>query len=329
MKVASILSAGQQTSLQDLGREGCRSFGVPVSGPMDVFAHQMANALVGNDDHCAVLEITFGGFECHFSEDALLAVCGFALVYVDEQEIPCWRPFIIRRGQQLHIQKSLEGVYAYLSIGGGWKGEKWLNSTSTLTSAKKGGYQGRNLQKNDVLETSGQVSVTGENILKSIRQSVASWGIASSALPYRQQPVFHCLRGPEWESFTESAQQLFVQKGYILSPSSNRMASKLLGPPLDLLEPGNQLLSKAVCRGNIQVTPDGSIFLLMADAQTTGGYPRIATMMAADMPQSAQMKPGRTFHFRWTSLEHAHKCLLEMEENISGIFQQIEQRFSQ
>ena len=329
MKVVSILSAGQQTSLQDLCREGYRSFGVPVSGPMDVFAHQMANALVGNTSQCAVLEITFGGFECRFAEDALLAVCGFAHVMVDGQDVPCWRPFIIRHGQQLSIQKSLEGVYAYLAIGGGWKGDKWLNSISTLTSAKKGGYQGRYLQKEDELQTAGQISATGEGILKNIRQSVASWGISAHALPYRQQPVFHCLRGPEWEYFTEDAQQIFVQEGFILSPSSNRMASKLLGPPLPLVEPDKQLLSKAVCMRNIQVTPDGSMFLLMADAQTTGGYPRIATLMAADMPQAAQMRPGRTFHFRWTSLEYAQKCLLEMEENIYGIFQQIEQRFNQ
>ena len=328
MKVVHILSAGQYCSLQDLGRTEYRSFGVPVSGPMDSYAHQIANALVGNSADSSVLEMAFGGFEGRFSADALLAVCGFANVSVEGQDVPCWRPFIIRHGQQLSIQKSLEGVYAYLAIGGGWKGELWLNSTSTLTTVQKGGWQGRTIQTNDVLETAGDRTQTGENILNQIKKTVASWGIAASVLPYQHQPVLHCLRGPEWEYFTEDAQKTFIQEGFILSPSSNRMASKLLGPPLPLVEPDKQLFSKAVCKGNIQVTPDGSMFLLMADAQTTGGYPRIATLMAADIPQAAQIKPGRKFHFRWTSAEYAHPCLLKMDENISGIFQQIEQRFS-
>jgi antagonist of KipI len=328
MKLAVVTQQGLHASIQDMGRKGYRRLGIGCGGPMDVFAFSVANALVGNEREMPVIELAGSSFEIKILSDSIMALTGFGQIKLDGANIPGWRPFKVSKGQVLQINRSTEGQWAYLAVAGGWQGDEWLGSRSTNTAAKAGGYSGRNLMKEDVLQSLSEPGRLSGKIGESIKKVYASWGLSEKALPYRKPALIRMLEGPEADWLEEESLKNLTTAQCYISPASSRMGYKLTGPEMLFKEKDRQLLSRAVCSGNVQVTPDGSIYVLMADAQTTGGYPRIAHVITADLPALAQLKPGSRVSFSLVSLETAQQLLMQMESDIQVIFQEISDRFS-
>jgi antagonist of KipI len=328
MKLALVTQQGFHASIQDLGRKGYRHLGIGMGGPMDLFAFSMANALVGNARELPVMEMTGGGFEIKILANSIMALTGFGQIRLDGESIPLWRPFKVSEGQILQIGRSPEGQWAYLAVAGGWQGDEWLGSRSTHIAAKAGGYLGRMLMKEDVLHLGSDPGEFSMKIGASIKKVYANWGLSEKAFPYSKPAIIRLVEGPEADWLEEECLKNLTTAQCYISPASSRMGYKLNGPEMLFREKDRQLLSKAVCPGNIQVTPDGSMFVLMADAQTTGGYPRIAHVVTADLPALAQLKPGSRLLFKQVTHEVALQMLMQAESDIQAIFQEITDRFS-
>jgi antagonist of KipI len=304
--VARVVQQGWQSILVDAGRVGYGAFGVGTSGPMDALAFQVANALAGNDRNTVALEVAFGGLSLDIMSPSLMAVSGFAELFLDEVPVPSHRPFNVREGQRLCIRKSLQGNYAYLAVAGGFKANQWLGSCTTDLKVGLGGYQGRALMKDDVLQTNAGLSakqLTMMNRLSHRTHPYPPWALPNGDFYAAHRPI-RMIPGPEYSFLNASSVALLEEASFLLSARFNRMGYALIGPKIEMpLQ--EEMLSSAVFPGTLQCTPDGSLFLLMADAQTTGGYPRPGIVLSADLPRCAQLKPGNRFSFEWVSLPEA------------------------
>ncbi|GAB6932116.1 5-oxoprolinase subunit C family protein [Calditerricola satsumensis] len=317
----TVLRPGLLTTVQDLGRTGWQRFGVPVGGAMDPFALRVANALVGNDDGAAAMEITLQGPQLRFDEDALIAVCGADLSpAVDGAPLPQWRPVLVQRGSVLAFGRPRWGVRAYLAVAGGWDVPIVLGSRSTDRRAGLGGVEGRALREGDRL-IAGIPAAPAQRLMAALsgrlgRRPLASvpWRVSPRAFPaYAAQPTVRALRGPEFDAFSPAAQAAFFARPFRVTPQSDRMGYRLAGPALALREP-IELVSEGVSAGTVQVPPDGQPIVLLADRQTVGGYPRIACVATVDLPVLAQMPPGATVRFREVSLGEAQALLARREQ---------------
>ena len=327
MRMAVVTQQGVHTSIQDMGRKGYRRYGVGCGGPMDMFAFSTANALVGNERDMPVLEMVAGGFEMKVLAESMMALTGFGQVRLDGTEIPSWRPFKVAEGQVLHVGRSPGGQWAYLSVAGGWHGDEWLGSCSTNRVAQAGGYSGRNLMREDVLEGFKEPGLLSQRIMEGIKRVCAPWGLSENAFPYSKPALIRIVEGPEADWLEEGCLNNLTTIECHVSPASSRMGYRLTGPEMLFKEKERQLLSRAVCMGNVQVTPDGSMYVLMADAQTIGGYPRVAHVITADLPALAQSKPGGRVTFSLVTHESALQFLQQAEKDIQVIFQEISERF--
>ncbi len=288
-----IARAGMLTTVQDLGRTGHRAAGVPSGGAMDAFALRVANLLVGNAEDAAALELTLIGPEIIFSRDTVIAVTG-----AEFPGVPAWQPVTVKAGERLKLGPSVKGCRGYLAVAGGIKVEAVLGSRSTCLRAGFGGYDGRALHDGDV------VGVTPAE-----RSVEAHWQIDGRILPeYSAAVMVRVLRGAQAEEFDES----WLGVEFRVTPQSDRMGMRLTGPVL-VRTNGEELLSSAVGPGTVQVPPDGQPIVLMADAQTIGGYPQLAHVIGVDLPLMAQLRPGDTVRFQTVSLDEAHQLVLARE----------------
>jgi biotin-dependent carboxylase-like uncharacterized protein len=276
-----VLKAGIQTSVQDLGRHGQRHLGISQSGALDPYSLMLANKLVGNKVHCAGLEIVIGPVEIQFQRDSWFAIGGanFGALLDGISVAKAWRHFA-KAGQILRLAGALKEARAYLAIDGGIEVPQVLGSRSTDLQASFGGYQGRALKSGDVLELG-----PAQNLQKSLGVQQRIWSPEIRAIP-----------GPEYEQFSPAARQHFWQQAWKLSPQSNRMGCRLQGLVLERTV-SQDLLSHGVFPGVVQVPPNGQPIILLADAQTTGGYPKIACVIEADLWKVAQTPPGHSFCF--------------------------------
>ena len=324
-----IIKPGFFTSIQDRGRWGFQSFGVPVSGVMDEQAMMKANLLAGNDENCPVIEFTLHGAEIELREDAMIAITGGgSSVFYDGKELPFNRPIHLRKGFVLKFALSLDGCRSYLSIAGGLEVNQVMNSTSTYTPSRVGGIDGNVLKAGDEIHFTNKLSQLSTNIKRSLPldQNVicmARWSMGKET--YSKKIRF--IKGPEWDWFSASSQEKISQSEFLILPSSNRIGYKLKGDSLQR-NSDHELISTAVAKGTIQCTPDGSMILLMADCQTTGGYPRIATVVAADISACAQKKIGDTLQFDEVSFDEAEQLLLEKHRTLREMKSAISTRFS-
>jgi antagonist of KipI len=340
-----IRKAGLLTTVQDLGRYGYRSLGVSVSGTMDQFALRAANILVGNETGAAGLEITLQGPEIVFHQNALLAICGGDFhPLIDEQRVPMWRPIVVQTGQVLRLPYAREGCRAYLAIAGGVLVPSIMESFSTYMRAGIGGMEGRALLAGDILElgdagwgvkvmreyaTYSQIGVghntafvgssdenEGSDTNRYKDVVAAPWYLSESIRPtYDEHPVVRVIRGKESEHFTKKSLGSLLSNKYRVSPQSDRMGYRLQGERLELKQP-LEMITEAVAAGTLQVPPDGQPILLMADCQTTGGYPRVAHVISVDLPLVAQVKPGGTLRFREVSMAEAQEQYLLREMDL-------------
>lgn len=318
-----VIRPGLLTSVQDEGRYGFQKHGVIASGVMDPLAHRLANLLVGNEESAATLEMTWRGPTLEFQEEALVSLCGGDLsASVDGVSLPQWKPIYLRKGSVLEFGQCRSGTRAYLSIAGGWDVPLVMNSRSTYLRAGIGGHEGRALQTGDELHA-GKMTGMGEKIAKSLSvQSnvptfhAADWGVARKMLPsYSSEPTIRVMRGNQYDWFTADSHTAFFSEPYRVTPQSDRMGYRLDGPKLELTEQ-IELISEAVAFGTVQVPAEGNPIVLLADRQTTGGYPKIAQIATVDLPLIAQTKPGDWIRFTEISREEAEWLWMQRESEI-------------
>lgn len=290
----TIQKAGILATIQDIGRFGYAQYGVITSGAMDKWSMQVANILVGNQRHEAVIEVTLGQTAMTFHTDAVIAVYGADLqATLNDKSLPLGRPVQIYSGDRLSFGYSLQGCRACIAIRGGINVPAVMNSKSTYLRAQLGGYKGRALQKGDTIHITSHTLHTKTKAFYPLRKVSSTIRV----LPH-----------VESQQFTEASQKTFFEYHYTIAHEADRMGYRLEGPSLTRTMP-QEILSEAVLEGTIQVTNDGQPVILLADHQTTGGYPRIGQVAAVDIPALAQQKPGDTVQFQPITLENAIKAL--------------------
>ncbi|HSA69923.1 MAG TPA: biotin-dependent carboxyltransferase family protein [Burkholderiales bacterium] len=295
-----VLRPGLLTTVQDHGRHGYQRVGLCPGGAMDPVALTLANALVGNPPDEAALEITVIGPELVFEEDTLVAICGadFATTF------PHNRPVLARAGTRFNAGRAIRGARAYIAVAGGFAVDPVLGSRSTYLPGQFGGYEGRALKHGDVLALREPKAVQRFSSLKNARNGSVRWSAPPLTLPDREPILVHVIEGQHFASFDANSQRAFFDTVWRVAPDSNRMGFRLSGPPLGRPQ-GDEILSGPTCLGSVQVPPSGVPIALMADHQTTGGYPRIAEIASADVARLAQLAPGGKVHFARCSLEMA------------------------
>ena len=320
-----VIKPGLLSTVQDAGRHGLRHLGVVSGGAMDVVALEVANALVGNRAGEAALEMTILGPELVFESEVLVALCGARFeAFADGEPLPWNRPVLLEKAARLRIRQGTAGSRAYLAVAGGIGTAPVLGSRSTYLPARYGGLEGRALRAGDVLPLSGDVakiSVQRYQGLKNRREAhglrTVGWSVPALTLPEREPIVVHAMQGRHHDLFDAAAQRAFFEATWRVSPDSNRMGFRLGGPVLARAEAG-EILSEPACLGTVQVPANGTPIALMADHQTTGGYPKIAEIAAADVPRLAQLAPGGTVQFARCTLEQAQELRRVLRQRLQS-----------
>jgi antagonist of KipI len=287
---------------------------------MDSFAFRVANLLLGNGDNDAALEITLTGPSLSFDEDAFVALTGGDLgARIGDTRLPPWRAAFVPRGSRLTFAGAESGSRAYLAIAGGIDVPVVLGSRSTLVRARFGGYEGRALMKGDVLHA-GPPGPTAQRMRAGFERDkvrVAGWGIGMSIRPaYSAAPVLRVMDDAQATRLGADAQRTLYSATFAVSRKSDRMGVRLEGTPLPLEAPV-EVLSEAVAFGTLQLPPDGNPIVLMADRQTTGGYPRLGEIATVDLPLVAQLRPGDEMRFRRITLPEAQSLYLARERDLT------------
>jgi antagonist of KipI len=321
-----IVKAGIADTIQDAGRYGYQHLGINPNGAMDQLALNISNIVVGNHPNEAVIEYGFPAPSITFKGAALLALSGADFgATLNGKDIPINTPIYAPASSVLRFTKNKEGVYGYLAVAGGFALPDWLASWSTHLKAGAGGFFGRRLQKEDEIPFNNKIAEQHTII-------IYPWYCDITAL-YESMPYIRCLKGQEFEWMQDSAKKLLQEKAFTVTSQSDRMGYRLLGKRLEQ-KIRQELISTAVIFGTIQLLPDGQLVVLMADHQTTGGYPRIAQVISADLPKLAQSKIHSQIYIEIVSLQtaeelrkrqqrHLHKvqvaCRLQLEKNASSI----------
>jgi antagonist of KipI len=300
-----VLEAGLLTTVQDLGRYGYERYGVPVAGAMDPLALRVANLLVSNPPQAAALEITVAGPKLQTTEDCLVAVTGADLsLRVHGWEMPPWATILVRRGWVIEFGARKAGCRAVLAVAGGIDIAPVMGSRSTCLSGGFGGFQGRPLRQGDLLSV-------GETSLDLF--SLAGRSFPSHLVPsYSDAPELRVITGPQDDYFTPEGVAAFLSNTYQVSITSDRMGCRLEGPAIAHRGPAD-IISDGIPLGAVQVPADRQPIVMMADRQTTGGYPKIATVISADIPLLAQCLPGQSsVRFAAVTVAEAQACWREM-----------------
>jgi antagonist of KipI len=295
-----VLRPGLLTTVQDQGRHGYQRVGLCPGGAMDPVALALANGLVGNAPDEAALEITVIGPELEFLQDTLVAVCGAEF----QSSFPHNRPVLATKGTRFNVGRATRGARAYIAVAGGLAVEPVLGSRSTYLPGQFGGFEGRALKHGDVLALRDSAAHERFKLLKRTRKGTVKWSAPPLTLPDREPILVHVIEGQHFPSFDANSQRAFFDTVWRVAPDSNRMGFRLNGPSLGRPQ-ADEILSGPTCLGSVQVPPSGVPIALMADHQTTGGYPRIAEIASADVARLAQLAPGGKVHFAKCSLDMA------------------------
>lgn len=283
--------AGLYTSVQDSGRPGVQDLGIPIGGALDLESMQMANELVGNAKNNAVLEVTMMGPEIMFEGHGQLAITGADMEpTINGKPIPMYQTIDIETGDLLKLGTVKHGCRSYISIGGKWLSPTWLKSQSAPAKLMSSESFPSKIEQGDSLTIE-----VDEPIEKQTR-------------PLSQRPLYascyivRVVTGPEFELFDISDVQDFFDQIFVIDAASNRMGCRLKGTIKNYVSDRDEI-SSGIVPGTVQITNSGSPVILMADAQTTGGYPRIVNIVSEDLDIVAQMKPGDELKFMLVSLE--------------------------
>ena len=305
-KIATVIKPGAQTTVQDAGRMGARHLGVPQSGASDRVSFALTNTAVGNDWRAPALECLLGGLSLKFT-----APCAFALGGADMHATLAGAPVTpyetctAKPGDILDLKQAATGARSYIAFAGGLDSEDFLGSASTHIPAKLGGIEGRALQAGDVIaRQDGSTSPT--DIPADLRPVLGhDWFLRATP-------------GPDIDDFDQKTQRRFFSTMFTTDQRADRMGVHLTGgdiKPVDL----SPMKSSAVFPGTVQCPPDGAPFLLLADAQTLGGYRRMAQVIDADLHLTGQIRPGDRIWFQKVSLEDAQRITMQRASYYASI----------
>ncbi|MBY5416534.1 biotin-dependent carboxyltransferase family protein [Rhizobium leguminosarum] len=306
-----IKQAGPMLTVQDLGRIGMLHLGVSGSGPMDGPSMRIANRLVGNDDGQAVLEFAHVGGHFEVAEPVRFAVTGGAVeITVDGERRHGWESFSLLPGQVLKIGAMRDAVWGYLALSGGIETPPVLGSRSTHLRTGIGGLDGRRLSAGDRLP----LGVTRSAPMMALRR------------PFRRPlgPV-RVVKGPQGDHFDAAAWRDFLETGFVVSANRDRMAQMLEGPAVRAVA-GHDIVSDGTVSGSIQVPASGRPIVLMAERQTTGGYPKIATVASIDLPRLAQAMTGASLRFKEISQDEAETLFIAQSQALIAALSGLEEK---
>lgn len=321
-----ILRPGALASIQDLGRNGMRRFGVGATGALDSVALRVGNLLLGNEPGAAAIEFTLGRATVRFDADLRIALTGAECrADVDGEPVWCWHAFDVRAGSTLTLPAARAGTRTYLCVAGGIDVPLAMGSRSTDLKAGFGGHQGRPLRRGDRLGALRANPATAPSIPIGVLSPAWALPLPSPspasadgrALPIRMLPAL------EYDQFESDAQQALWQAEWTVTPNSNRMGFRLEGPALARRPGAPELLSHGVVPGVMQVPPGGQPIVLMADAQTTGGYPKIGVVIEADLWRLAQAPLGATVRFVRVGFEEAEAARMQVQTYLHQIAQAV------
>ena len=303
---------GLLTTVQDLGRFGYQRYGMPVCGAMDPYALELGNILVGNPREEASLEATVMGPTVLFEEPEVFALTGgdFAPT-LNGAPIENNRAYAARPGDVLSLPLSKSGARAYIALAGGLAVEEVMGSRSTCLKAAVGGFQGRAIQTGDRLGLRAPTAT-----LPNLEHRIVPAGLLPA---YGEQVTVRFTWGPQADLFSPSGKRAFISGAYVLSEQCDRMGYRLTGPAVERVfgSDGN-IVSDGVCFGSVQI-PDGRPIVMMADRQTTGGYPKIGCVIGADLPLLAQLKAGDSVRFRPVSVAAAQAVYRRQRQALDAL----------
>lgn len=275
---------------------------------MDRSATRLINILVGNRENDAVIEMHFPAAQMVFENECIFALGGADFdPALDGTPIDNWKPIHAERGAELKFRRKISGNRCYLAVAGGFSVEAWLGSSSTNLAAKAGGYLGRSLEIGDRIA----LNSTGRS------DRAANVRISPSLLPrYSQFPTLRITVGAEYDMLDPKSRETLLGERFVVTGDSDRMGFRMDGSPLSITAP-LELLSTAVNYGTIQLLPSGQIVVLMADHQTTGGYPRLAHVIETDLPVLAQLGSGDGIAFELVEQAEAEGLREAFEREVS------------
>lgn len=278
----SISFAGPLVTFQDIGRPGNMRYGVSASGPMDIVSFEAANAVLGNETKQTAIEISLGGLilQCHEGSITLAITGGDFLIEYQGQKISSWTVLTLQKGERLSVRAGKSGSWAYLAFSGKLNVKDWLNSSSTHSTSGFGGGVLKTGQKFTLTDASNQANRIGP-ILKP---------------NFYTNDLIHAVLGPQDQYFMNTAIKIFSNSIFKVSDNYDRMGMQLTGPKLEL-KSALSIPSEPVVKGSIQVSGDGIPTILLADHQTTGGYPKIATVISSDINRLVQFRSNQSVKF--------------------------------
>lgn len=311
-----VIKAGILDTIQDSGRYGYQHLGINPGGAMDLFAAEAVNILVGNSVDEAMIEIHFPSAAFLFEQGTIIALGGADFSpTINGEAISLWQPVIINKNSVLQFSKLKSGARCYLAIKDGLNIPPWLNSYSTNLKAAAGGFSGRALQKDDIISFKKENNYTrflsGSDVIVLPWQADINWNPSIinkiSFVP-----------GNEWGWLDEQSQNDLLTNSFTITTASDRMGYRLNGTPLTSNNK-TELISSAVSFGTIQLLPDGQLITLMADHQTTGGYPRVAHVITAHLSKLAQMWSGEKINFSLTDIKTAEDLLILQKQHLQQL----------
>jgi antagonist of KipI len=309
-----IIKAGLQDTIQDLGRYGWQHLGINPAGVMDKYAASLANYLAGNQAHEAVLELHFPASSFFFEEAAWIAITGAEFTAtINGDVVAINQPILVNRFAILQFHRQQKGARVYLAIQGGMQLNKWLGSSSTHLKVKAGGMHGTALQRDEEIPLLSNKIFSASLQEKEFKQlpwiANTNWG--DTAKPNE----IYVLPGIEWEWLTTEAKEQQFYQSFTISHQSDRMGYHLSGEPLPVIN-HPEVISSAVNFGTVQLLPTGQLIILMADHQTTGGYPRVAHVISAHLSKLAQLNAGQQLYFKLVNMQTAQELLIKQQQHL-------------
>jgi len=307
MNTIRVLKPGLLTTVQDLGRPGFGPMGVSASGAADPVSLQIGNKLAGNSHGAAALEMTLAGGHFSFSGKTMAAITGANFFpKLRGERVPQHASFVINAGDILEFDSAAAGARCYLCVQGGIDVPQFLGSRSTHLLSGNGGLEGRALRKDDILKIGGATpDLRPKRLSNSLQATLAG------------NAKIRVTHGPQWQCFSDGAQRMFFRQSYEVSNTADRTGIRLEGIPLAW--PSQQdMLTEGVALGAIQIPRDGKPIVLFVEQQTTGGYPKIANVIAADVYRLGQLRPKDEVSFELVDFETARQQLLRLERYLAS-----------
>jgi len=302
-----VIKPGFQSTVQDRGRFGFSHYGISISGTADSISYKIGNLLVGNNCGEAAIEMTLVGGEFLFEEDAIISITGSDFQpKIENKIVPMWQTLKIKSDEIISFSNTLSGARSYICIKGGINVQQILGSRSTHLLTSLGGLNGRKLLKGDRLP-----------IEKLTNEEIQSYKVSKQIIALlNSKNIIRVTTAPQTNYFSKDVIEKFTSNKYVVSEEANRMGLRLIGKKLER-EIMEEIITEGITLGAIQISNDGMPIILFVEHQTTGGYPKIANVISADMHKIGQLRPRDEINFQFVSIEQAHKLNLELESLIS------------